>query len=110
MKAKAYLCTLVAFALVVSGAVLVTENLAHASSGLASIAAAVSTCVTIQRGTFGEVADGYIWEASPGTSGNNAYLYTGLADPGEKRSLIRFGLDFLPEGVDALPFVQKPEI
>ncbi len=98
MRAKVYLCTLVAFALVVSGAVLVTENLAHASSGLASVAAAVSTCVTIQRGAFGEVADGYIWEASPETSSNTAYLYTGLAGSGEKRSLFRFGLDFLPDG------------
>jgi hypothetical protein len=60
--------------------------------------ASVPTCVTIQRGTFGEVADGYIWEASPGTSGNSAYLYTGLSGSGEKRSLIRFGLDFLPDG------------
>ncbi len=55
------------------------------------------TCVTIQRGTFGDVADGYIWEASPGTSGNGSYLYTGIVGGGEKRSLLRFGLNVLPE-------------
>ena len=101
MRAKVYLCTLVAFVLVVSGSVLVAEAMAPESNDSASIVAAeasVPTCETIQRGTFGEVADGYIWEASPGTSGNTAYLYTGLVVSGEKRSLIRFGLDFLPDG------------
>jgi len=29
----------------------------------------VPTCVTIQRGTLGEVADGFIWQARP-TEGN----------------------------------------
>ena len=101
MRAKVYLCTLVAFALVVSGSVLVAEAMAPESNDAVSIVAAeasVPTCVTIQRGTSGEVADCYIWEASPGTSRNNFYLYTGLVDSGEKRSLIRFGLDFLPDG------------
>ncbi len=54
-------------------------------------------CETVQRDFFSEVADGYIWEASPGTSGNSSRLYTGVIGSGEKRSLIRFGLDFLPE-------------
>ncbi|MDY6874909.1 MAG: tandem-95 repeat protein [Chloroflexota bacterium] len=98
MKTRVYSCVLIAFVLVMSGAVLFTGDLAHASSGLASVAAAEPTCVTIQRGTFGEVADGYIWEASPETNGNSAYLYTGSVSAGEKRSLIRFDLDFVPEG------------
>ena len=101
MSAKAYLCTLVAFVLVVSGSVLVAEAMAPESNDAVSIVAAVSapTCVTIQRGTFGEVADCYIWEGSPGTNGNQSVLGTGLAGSyGEKRSLLRFGLDFLPDG------------
>jgi len=60
--------------------------------------ARASTCVAIQRGFFGEVADGYIWSAVPDTSYNTDSLYTGLVDSGETRSLIRFSLDFLPEG------------
>jgi len=54
-------------------------------------------CVTIQRGALGEVADGYIWSAVPGGSYNGYSLYTGIVGSGEKRSLIRFGLEFLPE-------------
>ncbi|MDY7079284.1 MAG: DNRLRE domain-containing protein, partial [Chloroflexota bacterium] len=55
-------------------------------------------CVTIQRGVFGEVADGYIWAAEPDSSYNGLSLYTGIIGSGEKRSLVSFGLDALPEG------------
>jgi hypothetical protein len=48
---------------------------------------------------FGEVADGYIWETTPQNSYDNDTLYTGVIGSGERRSLIRFGLDFLPDGV-----------
>ena len=56
------------------------------------------TCVTIQRSTLGDVADGYIWEARP-TGGNftSSDFRSGLSGSGETRALIRFGLDFLPE-------------
>jgi hypothetical protein len=37
-------------------------------------------------------------EASPGTNGDDAYLHTVLHSYSERRSLIRFGLDFLPDG------------
>jgi uncharacterized repeat protein (TIGR02543 family) len=56
------------------------------------------TCVTIQRGTLGDVADGYIWEARP-TGGNftSSDFRTGFWISGETRALLRFGLDVLPE-------------
>jgi hypothetical protein len=61
------------------------------------------TCVTIQRGTLGEVEDGYIWEAYP-TRGSytEIRLRSGLYThprygPGETRVLLRFGLDLLPQ-------------
>jgi uncharacterized repeat protein (TIGR02543 family) len=59
----------------------------------------VPTCVFIQRGSFGEVADGFIWEGRP-TEGNFT-LYdfrTGLWRSDETRALLHFGLGFLPEG------------
>jgi hypothetical protein len=55
-------------------------------------------CRTVQRGTFGEVEDVYIWSVWPDASCDYPNLYTGFVNSGEKRSLIRFGLDFLPEG------------
>ncbi len=57
-----------------------------------------SSCVIVQRGTFGETMDGYIWSATPGAGYNHTTLYTGLVGSGEKRTLVRFGLDFLPPG------------
>jgi len=107
MKAKFYSSIRIIFALALallnlaSGPVPVAEATAHEPNDTISIAATevdVPTCVTIQRGTFGEVADCYIWEASPGSNGNSSYLYTGHVGCGEKRSLLRFDLDFLPEG------------
>jgi hypothetical protein len=52
----------------------------------------------IQRGTFGEVADAYIWESSPDYTGNSEILYTGRVGAGLKQSLVRFNLAFLPAG------------
>jgi len=58
------------------------------------------TCVTVQRGAFGEAADGYIWQSRP-TSGSftDISFSTGLFNSGETRALIHFGLGFLPSGV-----------
>jgi uncharacterized repeat protein (TIGR02543 family) len=58
----------------------------------------VPTCVTIQRGTLGDVADGYIWEARP-TGGNftSSDFRSGFWSSGETRALIRFDLGVLPE-------------
>jgi hypothetical protein len=60
------------------------------------------TCVTVQRGAFGEVADGYLWEVYP-TRGNfsSSTFHTGLMThrrlgPGETRALLRFDLGMLP--------------
>jgi len=98
MKAKFY-----PFIGAVSALVLVLLNLAP---GLVLVAEATAyepsepseqVCVTIQRDTFGEVADSFIWSARPETNFNNASLYTGVGSSGEKRSLVHFGLDFLPE-------------
>ena len=59
------------------------------------------TCVTIQRGTLGEVADGFIWQSRP-TEGNFGAtdFRSGFWNTGETRALVRFGLDVVPE--DAL--------
>ena len=64
------------------------------------------TCVTIQRGTYGTVADTFIWELSPnGISGTGIRLYTGdrlnprTGQAGETRSLLQFDLSTLPAGV-----------
>jgi hypothetical protein len=60
----------------------------------------------IQRGTFGAVADAYIWASSPDYTGNWENLYTGNVGAGRKRTLIRFDLGFLPAGaiVDSATF------
>ena len=56
-------------------------------------------CVTIQRGTLGEVADGYIASGYPTQGSFSSYsFYTGLSGTGENRALIRFDLDELPAG------------
>ena len=55
------------------------------------------TCVTVQRGAYGQVQDAYIWERMPDNNGNWSRLYTGLVAGGEKRSLMRFELGFLPD-------------
>jgi len=58
------------------------------------------TCVSIQRGTLGNVADAYIWAAAPDNNGGTSdMLYAGLVGSGEKRSLIRFDLGVIPAGV-----------
>ncbi|WP_437592843.1 thrombospondin type 3 repeat-containing protein [Sorangium sp. So ce1000] len=57
------------------------------------------TCVTIQRGTFGQVADASIWALYPSyNEGSSPYLQTGLSSGAEKNALYRFELDFIPYG------------
>ena len=59
----------------------------------------VPTCVSIQQGSFGEVVDGFIWEARPSENNfTSSDFRTGLWSSGETRALVRFGLEFLPEG------------
>ncbi|NOZ29144.1 MAG: hypothetical protein GXP39_13990, partial [Chloroflexi bacterium] len=49
------------------------------------------TCVTIQRGTDGDVYDAYIWQANPTYNGGTSdTLWTGLLYGGEKYSLLQF--------------------
>jgi len=57
------------------------------------------TCVTIQRDTYGTVADAYVWASAPDYTGNWEELYTGMYDTGRKRSLLRFDLAGIPAGV-----------
>jgi len=52
----------------------------------------------IQRGTYGTVADAYIWAAWPDYTGDWENLYTGIYSGGRKRTLIRFDLGFMPPG------------
>lgn len=55
------------------------------------------TCVTIQRGTFGQVADTAIWALYPSyNEGSSPYLHTGLSSGAEKNALYRFELDSIP--------------
>ncbi len=64
------------------------------------------TSQVIQRGTFGTMADAYIWASEPDYTGNGESLYTDNYGSGRKRSLIRFDLGFLPAGavVDSVTF------
>ena len=92
MKAKGYtlirtvfVLTLVVLSLV-SGPTLMAGNTvsgigAYASGTHESVydestQAGGPTCVTIQRGAFGEVADVYIWAARPDANSNHINLYT----------------------------------
>ena len=54
--------------------------------------------VTIQRGSFGEVRDAYIWASEPDYTGNSESLYTGRYDENYKMTLLRFELSGLPAG------------
>ncbi|WP_438001829.1 DNRLRE domain-containing protein [Sorangium sp. So ce185] len=61
--------------------------------------ACAHACVTLQRGTFGEVADADIWEAFPNYSdGRVPYNASGNAHGFRKQALYRFGLDSIPAG------------
>ncbi|WP_437682722.1 thrombospondin type 3 repeat-containing protein [Sorangium sp. So ce131] len=57
------------------------------------------TCVTIQRGAFGEVADADLWEAFPWYSdGHIPYNAYGLSHGFRAQALFWFGLDSIPAG------------
>ena len=64
------------------------------------------TAITVQRGTYGTVADAYIWASSPDYTGNWENLYTGNVGSGRKRTLLHFDLSFVPTGatVDSATF------
>jgi hypothetical protein len=64
------------------------------------------TAITVQRGTYGTVADAYIWASSPDYTGDWEQLYTGNVGSGRKRTLLRFDLSFVPTGatVDSATF------
>ncbi|MGK3963355.1 DNRLRE domain-containing protein [Sorangium sp. So ce118] len=62
--------------------------------------ACVGGCVTLQRGTAGEVADADIWEAFPDyNDGHVPYNDSGLSHGARKQALYWFGLDGIPAGV-----------
>ena len=54
--------------------------------------------VTIQRGSFGEVRDAYVWESEPDDNHNWENLYTGRYDETYKMTLLHFDLSSLPAG------------
>ncbi|WP_437281125.1 thrombospondin type 3 repeat-containing protein [Sorangium sp. So ce375] len=57
------------------------------------------TCVTIQRGVYGQVADATIWALYPRyNDGSSPDLHTGLSNGAEKNALYRFELDSIPYG------------
>jgi len=50
-------------------------------------------CLTIQRGTHGNVSDAFIWESFPNDNyGASQFLYSGLVDTLEKQTLVEFDL------------------
>ena len=54
-------------------------------------------CIVIQRGTFGEVADSYIWAtAQNDNNGSATILFTGLVGGFEKLTLLRFDMEDQP--------------
>ncbi|XXX92123.1 DNRLRE domain-containing protein [Sorangium sp. So ce145] len=60
---------------------------------------ACDPCVTIQRGTFGQVADTAIWALYPSyNEGSSSYVHTGLSNGAEKNARYRFELDSIPYG------------
>jgi cysteine-rich repeat protein len=62
-----------------------------------------STCVTIRRGTFGNVADSVISPNKPTTNyGTSQALYTGVPDGAYRQSLIRFDVAFIPSTAHVL--------
>ncbi|WP_437758424.1 DNRLRE domain-containing protein [Sorangium sp. So ce1389] len=57
------------------------------------------TCVTLQRGVYGQVADAALWALYPShNEGSSPYLHTGLSKGAEKKGLVRFELDVIPFG------------
>ncbi|WP_437627284.1 DNRLRE domain-containing protein [Sorangium sp. So ce1151] len=61
--------------------------------------ACVGGCVTLQRGTAGDIADADIWEAFPDyNDGHVPYNDSGLSHGFRKQALYRFGLDGIPAG------------
>jgi hypothetical protein len=56
-----------------------------------------SVCVTVRRGTFGDVADTTLSAGSPlASAGDDAAITTGAQGGGQNLSLVRFDLGFLP--------------
>ncbi|AKT41089.1 DNRLRE domain-containing protein [Chondromyces crocatus] len=77
---------------------LATEAAPTATDPTATASAALSQCVTVQRGAYGVVTDTYLNSAYPGDHSSGAYpaVYTGSNGSGEKQALVRFELEFLP--------------
>jgi hypothetical protein len=55
-------------------------------------------CATVQRGTYGTVQDTFLYLGQNVASGSYPAVYTGTHSNGNKISLVRFGLDFIPPG------------
>lgn len=84
--------------LVSCGAPTADDAISRPAEPVGSASLAASQCVTVQRGTLGDTADTFINSAIPGDGSEGGYLavYTGGTSAGEKRSLIRFDLGFIP--------------
>jgi hypothetical protein len=60
---------------------------------------AVEECAVVQRGTYGSVEDTFVTVRSPNqTSGSYPLFYSGTSSSGDKLGLVRFDLDFIPQG------------
>lgn len=65
-------------------------------SSKSAFAVCAGTESTIQRGTYGTAIDAYIWQVHPDDNGSGNPMYTGIVSGGEKKTLVRFDLSFIP--------------
>src|SRR5262249_17882084 len=62
------------------------------------VAGTRTTCMTIQRGVAGEVADSRVAEAWPTSNyGRESVAFAGRVGPGARRMLVKFDLDSIPD-------------
>jgi cysteine-rich repeat protein len=61
------------------------------------------SCLTVQRGRYGNAEDAYLDVGSPDTNyGSASQGYAGKGPAGQRMWLLRFDLDFIPVGADVL--------
>jgi hypothetical protein len=82
------------------GATEICDKADNDCDGTADDGVCQPVCVTIQRGTSGDVADAFIGPGEVWNYGADPYLYTGAWRGFEKRSLLRFDLSSIPSSAE----------